>query len=81
METLSEASLIFKRVIVSVIVEFFLSYVRLAPSLITTFPFSHSLCQELAKWLIEKEMIEHLFGPNHHIEVKIFFCTTFNALF
>lgn len=29
----------------------------------------HSLCQELAKWLIDKEMIEHLFGPNHHIEV------------
>ncbi|XP_065067715.1 ubiquitin carboxyl-terminal hydrolase 34-like isoform X1 [Rhopilema esculentum] len=28
-----------------------------------------SLCQELAKWLIEREMIEHLFGPNHHIEL------------
>eukprot|EP00794_Sanderia_malayensis_P020521 gene20521-22540_t len=28
-----------------------------------------ALCQELANWLIEKDMIEHLFGPNHHIEL------------
>lgn len=29
----------------------------------------NSMCSQLASWLNEKEMIEHLFGPNYHVEL------------
>ena len=28
-----------------------------------------SLCTELSQWLIENKLVEHLFGPNLHVEV------------
>lgn len=31
------------------------------------------MCSQLASWLNEKEMIEHLFGPNYHVEVTLIF--------
>ena len=30
---------------------------------------SNSLCTELSQWLIENKLVEHLFGPNLHVEV------------
>ena len=36
---------------------------------IITYIIFFSLCTELSQWLIENKLVEHLFGPNLHVEV------------
>ena len=36
------------------------------------FFFCRRMCAELASWLVEITIVEHLFGPNLHVEVKYY---------
>lgn len=35
-----------------------------------TCPLLRSIAKELADWLIHNNVVEHIFGPNLHIEVR-----------
>lgn len=43
------------------------------------FVISRSIAKELADWLISNNVVEHIFGPNLHIEVCIKFLLVFST--
>lgn len=44
--------------------------------------FLSSMCTELSQWLVDNKLVEHLFGPNLHVEVSILLCrVTMSVLF
>lgn len=61
-----------RQVSIETLTVFILMVIFIYKSLKTSFSVLFSMGNQLANWLIQNKIVEHIFGPNLHVEVKCY---------